>query len=273
MREFDYVEANLRRLLAYYARSRASGETAENDGLALSFCGSDYAMFNTAALTAPVPLSRNDLETRLRRAFDYFQARRVRWSCWICRELLEPSIRTSCSSFVQALGFHLLSDLPGMMAESLTPPTRILPSATFAPVADEASRLAFCQINSAAFDLPLAIVRDVYGPEEAWRHGLSGWVAFSGSEPVATAATLADEFSVGVYSVGVVPRARHRGFAETITRHAIGEANRHAKVNRIILQSSPPGYRLYRRLSFREVTRFLVFSAPETRRQAIGVPC
>ena len=264
MREFEYVEGNLRRLLAYYARSRSVGETSENDGLALSFCGRDYPMFNTAALTLPAPVSRRDLEARLGQAFVYFQARRVRWSCWICREFLEPAIRLSCTSIVNDLGFRLLNDLPGMVTDNASSPTRILPKVTFSPVTDMASRMAFCHINSAAFELPSTIVRDVYGADEAWRHGLSGWVAFSGTEPVATAATLADKHSVGLYSVGVVPRARHRGFAEAITRHAIEQATQHAGVNRIILQSSPSGYKLYRRLNFREVTRFLVYSAPET---------
>jgi ribosomal protein S18 acetylase RimI-like enzyme len=153
-----------------------------------------------------------------------------------------------------------------MVTDTTPSPTRALPNVTFSQVTDMASRMAFCHINSAAFELPLTIVRDVYGDDEAWHHALSGWVAFSGAEPVATAATLADEHSVGLYSVGVVPRARHRGFAEAITRHAIEQATRHTSVNRIILQSSPSGYRLYRRLNFREVTRFLVYSAPETLR-------
>ena len=266
MREFEYVEGNLRRLLAYYAHSRETGETAESNGLVLSFCGSDYPMFNTAMLAAPAPVSRHSLEARLLKALSYFAERHVRWSCWICRDLLEASVRSTCSSIFQRLGFRLISDLPGMITEQHPPPARILPKVTFTPVGDSSSRLAFCQINAAAFDLPLAIIRDVYDTEEAWHHGLSGWVAFHGSEAVAIAATLADGNSVGLYSVGVAPHARRRGFAEAVTRHALDQSRRHAGVDRVILQSSISGYRLYKHLNFREVTRFLVYGAPEAPR-------
>jgi ribosomal protein S18 acetylase RimI-like enzyme len=54
----------------------------------------------------------------------------------------------------------------------------------------------------------------------------------------------------GIYSVGTLPALRGRGFGAAVTRAAIAEA-RQRGYRYCVLQSSPKGYPLYRRLGFR----------------------
>jgi ribosomal protein S18 acetylase RimI-like enzyme len=55
----------------------------------------------------------------------------------------------------------------------------------------------------------------------------------------------------GIYSVGTLPEFRGRGFGVAVTRAAIEEARRRG-YRLCVLQSSPKGYPLYRRLGFRD---------------------
>ena len=63
--------------------------------------------------------------------------------------------------------------------------------------------------------------------------------------------------AVGVYSLGTIPAHRHKGYGEALLRAAVTPEN--TANEPLVLESTEAGYRLYRRLGFRDVTNFTVY--------------
>ena len=77
---------------------------------------------------------------------------------------------------------------------------------------------------------------------------------------MSTAAVVAGGGAVGVYNVATLPGRQRCGYGEAVMRHALAEARREHGLERVILQSTPAGLRLYERMGFRTVTRVSVYS-------------
>jgi ribosomal protein S18 acetylase RimI-like enzyme len=79
-------------------------------------------------------------------------------------------------------------------------------------------------------------------------------------EPVSTTAIVKGGSVLGVYNVATMPGYQHRGYGEAVMRHALIDTGRQHGIERVILQSTPAGYRLYERMGFRTVTKVAVYS-------------
>jgi GNAT superfamily N-acetyltransferase len=255
------MEENLRATLAVFAAAKPTGQTKEFPGLAVAASDVNFSMFNTATLTAPV-LTLADLERRIAAADSYYASRGLPWSCWVCQSWLEPDVRAEASDLFVRSGLHLAVELPGMEAEHILPPVRVLPQLDFVRVSGRRSRRDFSQIMAATFGIPWAVSSEVYESDGTWRAGFTGWVAYSNGLPVAAAATTVSAGVIGVYAVGTLPVNRRRGFGEAVMRHALAQARRESDLERTVLQSSEAGFALYQRMGYQTVARYWVFVHP-----------
>jgi len=67
---------------------------------------------------------------------------------------------------------------------------------------------------------------------------------------------------VGVYSLCTAPEYRHQGYGEALLRAAAAryEIDLQTEMKEpLVLESTEAGYRLYRKLGFRDVTNFTVY--------------
>jgi ribosomal protein S18 acetylase RimI-like enzyme len=80
---------------------------------------------------------------------------------------------------------------------------------------------------------------------DRWCH----YLAFVDDRPVASASSFFGTGEAGIYLVGTLPEARRRGFARELTREAIRDAVARG-YDLIVLQSTPEGYPLYKRMGF-----------------------
>jgi ribosomal protein S18 acetylase RimI-like enzyme len=69
----------------------------------------------------------------------------------------------------------------------------------------------------------------------------------------------------GVYNVATLPGHQRRGYGEAVMRYALADARRASGMahgeQRVILQSTPAGLKLYERMGFRTVARVSVYSS------------
>lgn len=263
--EFESLEGNLRQSFRVLAEGRPRAEITELDGVSIASLGASFQMFNAAFLSRYVE-GRDEMEARILRAEAIFKARRMPWSFWICEEWLARPARRSLTGVCEGFGLRAAAEMPGMLADSIREPGRFA-AARRRPAGLDIRRVDgheamedFRTIGSTCFHVPPAWFREVFDDTLPSREFIC-WVAYRNGTPVATAATVVSHGTIGLYNVATMPDARGRGYAEAITRHAIAGAARESGLERVTLQSTALGERLYRRLGFREISRVVVFNS------------
>ncbi|GIU78763.1 MAG: GNAT family acetyltransferase [Bryobacteraceae bacterium] len=258
MRPWERNAANLAASLAFY------GPVTLEPGLRLITSWVTHPVFNIALLDGPAPDPSNhgpgELERRIERASAHYRARNRSWSFWICEHLIGPRTLRRLYRIFDACGMTCIAEPPGMEIDDLPPPRRPLPALTVRTASDAQARLDFADIIGQCFYIPPALAHEVYDDPSKWCAPLEIFVGYDGSRAVTCAALIEAAGAIGIYSVGTLPGWRRRGFAEAMMRHAVAEFRRRGAAGPVVLQSSPGGMELYRRLGFRRCTRYYVFS-------------
>ena len=70
-----------------------------------------------------------------------------------------------------------------------------------------------------------------------------------------------DGATIGLYNLATLPYARGRGIGEAVMRYALDTAHSRSPASGFVLQSTPPGYELYRRAGFEDVGRIFVYTS------------
>lgn len=257
---YRYVEENLRAAMTCFAASKPEGEAIDAPGLRLVYTGIDVPVFNLALLAEPVQ-TFTDLRRRLDRARDYFARKKIGWSLWLCEDLVEPYVRSLVPALIAEYGLESSSHPPGMLAEKLRSPTRKTPLLEYRPVAAAASRVDFCHVMSVAYEGPFSTLMEAYDSTTFWQSGFEGWIGYLGGQAVTTACTVTTTDAVGLYAVATLNEYRRKGFGEAVMRLAVAEAARKYGVERAVLQATPSGLSLYRRMGFEAVTDFGIYLA------------
>jgi ribosomal protein S18 acetylase RimI-like enzyme len=255
--DFQPVEANLRDSFRVLAAHRPAGELREMDGVSIASAGVTFQMFNAAFLSAPVS-SDLQMDRRVAQAAVHFAARGQRWAYWVCADWLDARTRRRLKQLFGKHHLYQAVELPGMLAEQVLSPLRELPRMEVRRVSSEPVQEAFCAIGSLCFNVPLMWFREVFDGPAVWQD-FRGYVGYVDGEPVATAATVIGGGAVGVYNVATVPGHQRRGYGEAVMRHALDQARLEHGLSRTILQSTPQGFDLYRRMGYRTVTSVAVF--------------
>jgi ribosomal protein S18 acetylase RimI-like enzyme len=257
---FHAVADNLRQSFRVLAAGRPRAGVLELPGVSIASLGVTFQMFNAAFPNAPVE-TRAVLEERLRAARDHFDSQALRWALWICEDFLATGIRRKLSGTCETLGLRLSSEMPGMAAERILPPSRKLPAMNVRRVDSPQTLEDFRALGSICFHVPMAWFSEVFDGRISPNYPFVCWVGYREGEPVATAATVTSDGVMGLYNIATSPDYRHQGYGEAITRHAIDAALRVTQANSIVLQSTSLGMRLYERMGFQPVTRVLVYSS------------
>ena len=256
MSDFLAIDENLRAAMRFFGIATGSGEIRELDGAIAMFSGLDYGVFNIALLTRPV---HDDLEERLASIARFFRERTLRWSVWICEDLLEPSARRRERQTMANFGMRAISNPPGMIADHFHAPVRPLPQIEVGPVTDAKTRKAFTELTAVSFDIPYLVASSVYSRAQAWTGDYQGYVGSVDGEVVAITAMVAAAGVIGVYSLATLPDYRRHGYGEALLRAAVALTAKRTGLSRIALQSTEAGYSLYKRMGFRDLTRYTVY--------------
>lgn len=259
MADFEIIDENLRTAMRFFGRATGSGEIATLTGAEAIFSGLDYGVFNIAMLTETPPPRNHSLELRIAEVARYFKTRTPRWSFWLCEDRLDHVARRRAREIFADFGLRAISHPPGMIAPALLPPTKQLPTLEVRRVAGGADQRAFGEITSIAFEIPYSIAMAVYSQDRAWKGDYRGFVGIANGRVAAIAATVAAAGVIGVYSLATHPMHRRKGYGEVLLREAVSQTQSETDIETIVLQSTETGYPLYRRLGFRDNTRFSVY--------------
>ena len=110
----------------------------------------------------------------------------------MCEDLLDRQERRTADHIFQSRDMRIISSPPGMYADSLRRPTRLLPRIECREVAAVYSIAhAFAAITAVSFDIPFSVARAVYQPEQAFAGEYRGFLGLVGVVPVAIVAIVA----------------------------------------------------------------------------------
>jgi ribosomal protein S18 acetylase RimI-like enzyme len=259
MTDFLVIEENLRTAMRFFGEATGSGDISPLPGAVAIFSGLDYGVFNIAMLDGRVTHTNTNLETRLSEIARYFKKRTLRWSFWLCEDLLDTGLLRRARQTLVDFGLRSISRPPGMIARALAPPLKPLPPIEVRRVAGDELQRAFTEITAVSFDIPSTIANAVYAQHRAWHGPYQGFVGIAEGKPVSIAAIVAAAGAIGVYSLATHPFYRHRGYGEAMLRAAVGQVQAETGLHPVVLQSTEAGYALYRRMGFSDATRFSVY--------------
>jgi ribosomal protein S18 acetylase RimI-like enzyme len=114
-------------------------------------------------------------------------------------------------------------------------------------------------VGAAGFGIPADLAASIYSLEVAALDGLAYYLARAGGRDVATAAGFTTGDSVAIFSVATAPEHRGRGYGSAVTLQAVRDGF-HAGARFAALQSSPMGESVYKRLGFREVETYVLYT-------------
>ena len=171
------------------------------------FSGLDYGVFNISLLTREAT-EKDPLERACSRPDDFSRSRTLRWSFWLCEDLLDPVTRRRerqiFTEFRHARHLASARDAGDRAAAAGAQPARDrMPAGE--PTRRRAS--AFGEITSVAFEIPYTVARTVYSREQAWRGDYQGFVGAGGRRAVAIVAMVAAAGAMGVYSLATAARS------------------------------------------------------------------
>jgi GNAT superfamily N-acetyltransferase len=144
-------------------------------------------------------------------------------------------------------------DLPPETSQSDTPPP---PGLVYRRVRDQELRRAMADITAISYGVSIEMGREAVDRESIWDDACFGYVGFEDGSPVTTAAAYVLPECLYVALVGTAPEARKRGYAQSITAHALREAAASSGLRRSILHATSMARSVYERLGFRPVVDF-----------------
>lgn len=114
-------------------------------------------------------------------------------------------------------------------------------------------------VAAAGFEVAVPALAAFYTPEVASIPGLSIYLGSIDGTPVSTAVGYVAREGVGVFNVATPPQHRRRGFGAALTARAVADGFS-AGARLAWLQSSAAGESVYRRMGFRQVEAYRLFT-------------
>jgi len=190
-----------------------------------------------------------------------FFAKRKRSFTIIVRAHIDQDLLDQC----EVLKLHQISNLPGMFVEGMLGDRPLPDDVTLRHVTDKAMVNDFAEVVALSYTtlgLPEGVGRSVFSdPSGFLVPHLYAVVAYRDNKPASCALALMSHGIAGIYYVGTVEAARGMGLAEHCTR-AVGNAAFKLGARCVILQASIYGEPVYKRMGYKEFTRYPWFICP-----------
>lgn len=157
------------------------------------------------------------------------------------------------------LGFEPTVRIPGMavargeLREPDAPDVQVLRVETADGLAQALA------VGAAGFGIPAELAASVYSLEVAALDGLRYYLARVEGRDVATAAAYTIGDGTAIFSVATPPEHRGKGYGSAVTAHAVRDAF-DAGAEFAALQSSTMGESVYKRLGFRKLETYVLYT-------------
>jgi hypothetical protein len=190
-----------------------------------------------------------------------FFARRRRSFTIIVRAHIDKDLLDHCKE----LNLFQVSNSPGMFIEGMLEDRPLPDGVTLEHVTNKVMVNDFAEVVALSYvtlGLPEEVGRSMFSDPSAFLvPHLYAVVAHRDNKPASCALALMSHGIAGIYYVGTVESARGMGLAKYCTR-AVGNAAFRLGARCVILQASQHGEPIYKRMGYKEFTRYPWFVCP-----------
>ncbi len=233
------------------ARSVPGGWVEEASGMRCIATGSSSPSFNLALSAEGL----REPQAALAAAHDRFAGARLRWLL-----KLQPELDRAVVEQARRRGLEFDEEpVFGMPIRAWAARAEVTSDAALSiDVAGRDTIHDAVHCFAAAFDAAPEEVGRELGPNLLTVPTFTVFVGYVAGEPVASSmlATTRDVGLAGIYSVATRPTQRGRGFGTALTAAALAEAGRQG-YDTAVLEPSPSGEAMYRRMGFEPLTTYL----------------
>jgi GNAT superfamily N-acetyltransferase len=246
------ADLNLAESIREFVRWRRHGEIFEKDDLLFVSGGDADPVSNSVIRLSARPDPQ--AEAVLKLVGDYFGKKQYSFSIHLRRHI-DSDLEALCRSTKMAL----ISESPGMAI--LEPVgTKTLPAqVAIRAIEDQSGAADFASVVIESYQslgMPRETGEKIFeNPERILKPNNFFLVAYWDEKPLSAAMIIFSHSIAGIYWVGTLERARKKGLGEACTAAVTNEAFRRGAAA-VVLQASPFGEPIYRRLGFQEFTRY-----------------
>jgi GNAT superfamily N-acetyltransferase len=228
------------------------GDVRDLPGIAIRWADSKFPFWNCITFTDQGADGRL-LDERLAQAATYMRQRSQPGLVWLFEELLDPSCRAGLPAAADRAGLSLSLSGFGMSGDFLPIPEPNHPSLRFVRVTTEDELLAYADLNSRAYGMPLEAGRDGLRGSALWKSGMHTYLGLEDGIPVSAAAMVETNGCLFLALVATAPEAQRRGYGEATVRKALFEGAKATGLTRTVLHATMAGAAVYERVGYRKV--------------------
>ncbi len=194
---------------------------------------------------------------------EFYRQQNLRFWWWV----YPRGDSSQTKEMLENAGMRLIAQIPCMAADLHIEPLeeKILAPITIAEVKDQSDLSVWADISFRGFQMPER-AREQYNKfvlsfQRGNKEAQKLFLAYIDKKPVATSLLFMDKDTAGIYYVATLPEYRNRGMGYFVTLAAM-RAAKAAGHNNIILQATPAGEKVYRRIGFQEICRAHIYKIP-----------
>ncbi len=262
MNEAQIRESNwqFRNTGKYLASQCPRGEIHEREGLCIYWGNVDNVFFNSIFISNPVQ-DEDDLEAKIQVACHYVREHSHPWVLVVCEDWLPGELRSHLEEIFSRHELKLLLKTTGMATDKLIPPVKPIPTLECVCVDNQETRKALAYINAVSYQMRPEKFREPLEREEFWGKTVFGTVGYLEKLPVSTAMVLWFDGKFYVAFVATLPEYRNHGYAQTVIRHCLAQAEKKFGKSRTILHATPAGVPVYKRLGYQPKAYFSTYTS------------
>lgn len=227
----------------------------EGDGLDCIFSGVAVAFFNVGLVTQH-QVSADALRALGERACTFAAGKGVPWLFVTTNETLAPGVDAAAT--LDAVGLTPIMALTGMVADRVTPSSRVPDGLQLTRPQDEAACAALLDVNSAAYGMDLDAGKMLMGAPSFWGGHFPVLGLADNAAAVTSAVLMVDGYRY-VALVATHPNHQRRGYADAAMRRSLEDAARAHGDTPTFLHATDAGKPVYERMGYRPVSMHTVF--------------
>jgi ribosomal protein S18 acetylase RimI-like enzyme len=262
MNEAQIQESNwlFRNTWKYFASQCPRGEIHEREGLCIYWGNVDNVFFNSIFIANPIQ-DENDLEAKIQVACQYVREHNHPWWLVVCEDWLPGELRSHQEEIFFRHELKLLMKTTGMATDKLLPPVKIIPTLECVCIDNQETRKALSYINAVSYQMRPEQFCEPLEREKFWQKTVLGTVGYLENKPVSTAIVLCLEGKFYLALVATLPEYRNRGYAQTVIRHCLAQAEQKFGSSRTILHATAAGVPVYKRLGYQPQAYFSTYTS------------